>query len=68
MTLEEWKAQSLWTNKDIADALRVNPSTVSRWASGSMLPSGRQIVRIEQMTQGHVTAQDWTHEGARDDF
>lgn len=43
------------TAKKIADALEVNESTVSRWASEKRRPSVDEAVRLSALTSGAVT-------------
>lgn len=59
MTLPDYLTQSGLTASAFAALVGVNVSTVTRWARGERWPRPEQIIRVEQVTGGQVTAQDF---------
>lgn len=53
-TLQMWMRDNGHRDKDIAEALGVDPSTISRWRTGVQTPPLWAAVRIEEMTKGEV--------------
>ncbi len=59
MKLTEFLATEKMTRADFACRMRVHPVTVSKWCSGAMRPGWAAIERIQVLTAGRVTAQDF---------
>lgn len=45
--------------KHFAMILEVDPSHLSRWITGKVMPRVETIKKIEQLTEGNVTVIDW---------
>ena len=58
MTLSQYLARHS-TGADLARRLGVNPSTITRWANGQLVPSLAWCARIAEATNGRVTVRDF---------
>ncbi len=59
MTLQEYLQQRKITQQAFARSVGVTHATVSRWASGKLLPRLSAIGRIAQVTGGAVRAESF---------
>jgi DNA-binding transcriptional regulator YdaS (Cro superfamily) len=59
MKLTDFLASEKMTRADFACRIGVHPVTVSKWCSGAMRPGWAAIERIQAVTEGRVTAQDF---------
>ena len=59
MKLTDFLASEKMTRADFADRMGVHPVTVSKWCSGAMRPGWSAMERIQALTAGRVTAQDF---------
>lgn len=59
MTLSQYLDRERGAAVSLARALGVSHSTVSRWASGQLVPSLLTCQRIEEATAGKVRASDF---------
>lgn len=59
MTLSEYLTQNSLSIAAFAARLGVNKSAVSRWATGARLPRRDMMNRINDATEGEVTANDF---------
>lgn len=59
MRLQDWLDATNSTHAGFAETVRVTRETVTRWATGVIVPDMPQIVAIEDATKGAVTANDW---------
>jgi transcriptional regulator with XRE-family HTH domain len=57
--LLRWMEIQGWTQRDLARRLGVNQSGVCRWLNGENRPSWPVIVRVYEVTEGHVAPGDW---------
>jgi DNA-binding transcriptional regulator YdaS (Cro superfamily) len=58
MRLREWLEEHGLQRVQFASLLGVHPITVTRWVTGSWVPSSEWIERITAATNGDVTAND----------
>jgi transcriptional regulator with XRE-family HTH domain len=63
--LARWLEERRMTDRAFADRLGVSQPTVSRWASGSIVPSWQHMERIAVETGGAVRPDDWLSDDAR---
>ena len=49
--------------EQFAGEIGVSRRTVYRYLSGEIRPRWAQIIRIKQLTNGAVGAEDWEHQG-----
>jgi transcriptional regulator with XRE-family HTH domain len=54
MTLAEWMATAGFADEDLAGALKIDRSTVSRFRRAKMLPSSALIAEIFRLSEGRV--------------
>jgi len=59
MTLQEYLDLSKRRQTDFVEMTGFAPGTVSRWLSGTRVPSRAAIMRIQDVTKGAVTFSDW---------
>jgi DNA-binding transcriptional regulator YdaS (Cro superfamily) len=59
MRLDEWMALHGYNDERMAELIGVNQSTVNRIRNGVQKPSGETIVKVEEATNGAVSAKDF---------
>jgi hypothetical protein len=64
MKINAWLESVEWTASDLARKLKVSRSAVCRWCAGPKSATYRRpkldnILAIEKLTEGLVTAKDW---------
>lgn len=59
MTLRDYLDKHGLTASAFADLVGVKHSSVSRWAAGETRPDWGRLARIQEVTQGAVTAADF---------
>ena len=57
--LTKWREQRGMSKGDLATALGCNRSQIGRWESGLSQPSFAIIDKIDRLTDGEVTINDW---------
>lgn len=61
MQLGDWLKSRRMKTKDFAKRIKRHRATVARWLDpkSNIRPTWRTIVKIEDLTGGEVTAEDW---------
>jgi transcriptional regulator with XRE-family HTH domain len=59
MTLKEWLEEAGRSGTWLADQVGVSHQAVYLWLSGKTLPRAVILARIEEITEGRVTARAW---------
>lgn len=59
MKLCDWLSTTDTTHAAFAERLGVARETVTRWASGAVIPDWGTLLQIEDATKRAVTAADW---------
>lgn len=62
MKLKEYLSSKRMTVKSFADTLGVSEGAVSKWVSGERFPRPVMLGLIYQLTEGQVTANDFTRQ------
>ena len=62
MTLSEYMKSEGLTAMAFAEMISAPTSTVTRWINGETSPSLDLIIRIDDATEGKVTAEDFVRE------
>lgn len=62
MKLKEYLKQNHIRKGDFAKKIPVHPTTLYRWISDSCLPGRLAIERINKLTKGQVTQEDFVNE------
>jgi len=57
--LTKWREQRGMSKGDLAHAIGCNRSQIGRWESGLSQPSFAIIDKIDRLTNGEVTINDW---------
>ena len=65
MKLEDYMRKKNMTDADFAILVGRHPSQICRYRNGATLPSWRTAIRIQEVTTGKVTVQDFFDERAR---
>ena len=63
-TLAAWMQEAGLRDREVADAIGVERSTVTYVRLGKRSPSLRVAVAIERLTSGVVTVQSWIKDGS----
>jgi len=58
MDLSSYLKMTKQTRADFAALVGAHPVTVSRWSTSAAIPKRKQMARIEEVTDGQVTAGD----------
>jgi ribosome-binding protein aMBF1 (putative translation factor) len=59
MKLKEYISQYMVKNKQLANRLEIDPSTLCKIVFGQMQPKLKTAILIEKITEGKVTVYDW---------
>jgi transcriptional regulator with XRE-family HTH domain len=59
MNLRIYMEANNLTDRELADAIDIDRSLVTRYRHGEYIPSARIILKIQQFTQGAVSLTDW---------
>lgn len=59
MKLSDWLSTANTTHARFGESIGVTRETVTRWATGAVIPDWDMIIKIEDVTQRAVTALDW---------
>lgn len=59
MTLKEWLEEAGRSGTWLADQVGVSHQAVYLWLAGKTLPRAVILARIEEITEGRVTARAW---------
>lgn len=59
MTLQDYLAEHHLTQVRFAARVGVTQAAISRWVTGSKLPTWPQLIRIKHTTDGAVTPNDF---------
>lgn len=59
MKLAVWLDENGQTREWLCEQLGVSASTVDKWCNGRIIPRPERIAKIEELTAGQVTLQDW---------
>lgn len=59
MKLEDWLDATRTRRNEFAGLIGVTPQTVTGYCDGSITPSLKRARKIEEVTRGEVTAQDF---------
>jgi transcriptional regulator with XRE-family HTH domain len=61
MKLRDWRESSGWSQEQLAKAIgkSVKQESVSQWETGGNMPRRNWLIRIEKLTKGKVTANDF---------
>lgn len=59
MKLADWLSTTNTTHAAFAEKLGVARETVTRWATGAIVPDWKTVIAIEDETKSAVTASDW---------
>jgi DNA-binding transcriptional regulator YdaS (Cro superfamily) len=63
MKLAAWLNDRSMSAAEFADKVGVHRSTVGRWIDGEVKPSWDQLPKIQELTAGQVTPNDFRDEG-----
>lgn len=65
MQLKQWCAITGKSKKEIAAQIgNVSPRSVFRWATAERFPKPKELIKIYQITEGAVTANDFVKQWA----
>jgi|TARA_A100000172_G_C3041186_1_gene110539 DNA-binding transcriptional regulator YdaS (Cro superfamily) len=60
MYLSKWIGLTKTTKKSVAEKLgNITPTSVTRWTKSKRFPKPQELMRIEEITEGLVTANDF---------
>lgn len=62
MKLNKWIKLVRTSNRQLAKKLDVSSTTVSRWVKSKRFPKVGELILIEQITEGAVTANDFVNQ------
>ena len=62
MRLDKWITLVRTSNRQLAKKLNVSSTTVSRWIKSKRFPKVSELILIERITEGAVTANDFVNQ------
>jgi transcriptional regulator with XRE-family HTH domain len=62
-SLLKWRKDKGWSQEEFARRLDVEPSMISKWERGTVMPSLPHAKKILEVTNGEVTLDDLVNAG-----
>lgn len=61
MNLAQYLVEKQISQKKLAEILEVSQPTIHKWLNNKSIPSGKMLVKIDQITGGKVGARDFVN-------